>query len=159
MYNKKRFSLCKGHFSEKDLPFFRSFRIIFLVNFITYIFSMKNTIKAGLALAFAAQSQLVSATEFDFRSNSAAADTLVGGTSTNLVTTVTGIIQFLVGFLYLIAVIYGIYGGFLILTAAGDEERVKKGKTTLIHAIIGLIVIFLAANIISFIIDILTGTS
>ena len=119
---------------------------------------MKNIIKGSLALTLAAQSQLVSASTLDFDSNSRAADSLTGRT-TNLADSVAGIISFLVGFLYLIAVIYGIYGGFLILTAAGDEERVKKGKTTLIHAIIGLVVIFLAANIIAFVIDVLTGST
>jgi hypothetical protein len=50
-----------------------------------------------------------------------------------------------------------LYGGFQILTAGGDEEKVKKGKTTLIQAVIGLIVIFLASNIIRWVIGLGTG--
>ncbi len=59
---------------------------------------------------------------------------------------------YITGFLYLIAVIYGMWGGFNILTAAWDEEKVKKWKTTLINAVIGLVVIFLVSTIIRLII-------
>jgi hypothetical protein len=41
----------------------------------------------------------------------------------------------LLSFLYLVAVLIAIWGGFNILTAAGDEEKVKKGKTILIQAL------------------------
>ena len=47
---------------------------------------------------------------------------------------------------------FALYGGFQILTAGWDEEKVKKWKTTLINAVIGLIVIFLASQIISWIV-------
>ena len=48
----------------------------------------------------------------------------------------------------LVAVIYGIYGGVLMMTAGGDEEKVKKGRTILIQVMIGIVVIFLANSII-----------
>ena len=51
-------------------------------------------------------------------------------------------------FLYIIAVIVVIYAGFTILTAAGDEEKIKRAKTMIIQAIVGLIIIFLAASIV-----------
>lgn len=60
-------------------------------------------------------------------------------------------------FLFLLAVLYAVYGGFVILTAAGDEEKVKKWRTVIFHAILGLIVIFLAYSIVRWIVDILTG--
>lgn len=64
-------------------------------------------------------------------------------------------IQNLVGnvmfFLGIIAVLYGIYGGFLILTAGGEDEKVKKGKTILIQVGIGLVVIFLANSIVQWV--------
>jgi hypothetical protein len=43
---------------------------------------------------------------------------------------------YVIGLLYFVAVVFALYGGFQILTAAGDEEKVKKGKTTLINAVI-----------------------
>jgi hypothetical protein len=33
---------------------------------------------------------------------------------------------FVIGLLYFIAVLFALYGGFLILTAGGEEDRVKK---------------------------------
>ena len=65
-----------------------------------------------------------------------------------------------VTFLYIVAVLYGIWWGFNILTAGGDEEKVKKWKTILIQALIGLVVIFLASSIIQWLIgSILTATN
>lgn len=54
----------------------------------------------------------------------------------------------LLSFLYLLAVLLGIWGGFNILTAAWDEEKVKKGKTIIIQALIWVVVIFLAGSIV-----------
>jgi len=39
-------------------------------------------------------------------------------------------------FLGIIAVAYLLWGGFNILTAGGEEEKVKKGKTVIIQAAI-----------------------
>lgn len=55
-------------------------------------------------------------------------------------------------FLYVIAVAFGLWGGFQILTAGGDDGKVTKGKTILIQAGLGLIVIFLASSVIEFVI-------
>ena len=60
-------------------------------------------------------------------------------------------------FLALIAVCYGIYGGFMIVTAGGDEEKVKKGRTILIQVVIGIIVIVLAGSIVKWVINIVAG--
>jgi len=43
-----------------------------------------------------------------------------------------------------IAVLFLIGGGLLYLTAGGNPEQVQKAKTTLVNAIIGIIVIALA---------------
>ena len=75
-------------------------------------------------------------------------------TDWDFVWTLNNILWFIIGLLYFIAVAFALYGGFLILTAGGEEDRVKKWKTTLIQAVIGLIVIFLASQIISWVISI-----
>ena len=116
---------------------------------------MKNYVLGAVAAVVATQSQLVSAAGLNLTDKSWAANSL--NTGANITTTITGFITFIAGFLYFISVLYALYGGFLILTAAGDEEKVKKGKTVIIHAIIGLIVIFLAANIMAFVISIISG--
>lgn len=49
-----------------------------------------------------------------------------------------------------VALLVFIYGGFLILTAAGGDN-VKKGKETLVAAVIGLIIIFSAQLLLNFV--------
>lgn len=48
-----------------------------------------------------------------------------------------------------VAIIFILIGAFWYLTAFGNEEKAQKGKTTLMWAIIGLVVIILAQVIIS----------
>lgn len=60
-------------------------------------------------------------------------------------------------FLSLIAVWFALYGGFNILTAAWDEEKVKTGKTILIQAMLWLLVIFIANSIIKWFLGLLAG--
>jgi hypothetical protein len=55
-------------------------------------------------------------------------------------------------FLAILAVVLAIYGWFNILTAAGDEKKVTKGKTILIQALIWLVVIWLANSIVQWIV-------
>ncbi len=62
-------------------------------------------------------------------------------------------------FLYLLAVIYWLWGGFNILTAGWDEEKVKKWKTIIIHAIVWLIVIWLVGSIIQWVVTQLLQTT
>lgn len=50
-----------------------------------------------------------------------------------------------------IAVIYLVYGGILYITAGGDAEKATKGRTSLINAIVGIIIILLALVIVAFI--------
>lgn len=72
-------------------------------------------------------------------------------------------VQTLVGrfmtFLAIIALLYLLWGGFNILTAGGDEEKVKKGKTVIIQACIGLVVIYLANSFVQFILGEILGAS
>lgn len=77
--------------------------------------------------------------------------------------TADGAIQTLVKnamiFLAILAVLYGLYGGFLMLTAGGDDGKVKTGKTILIQVGLGLIVIFLANSIVQFVLKNILGTN
>lgn len=54
------------------------------------------------------------------------------------------IVDFILLFLGLIAVIMVIYGGFLYVTSAGNEEAVGKGKKILIYAAIGIVIILIS---------------
>ena len=41
-----------------------------------------------------------------------------------------------------LAVVVIVYGGFLIMTAAGSEKRVDTGKQAILSAVIGLAIVF-----------------
>jgi hypothetical protein len=62
---------------------------------------------------------------------------LIGSANTADVA-INNIIGNLMMFLAFLAVAYGIWGGFQIITAGGEEEKVKKGRTILIQVAIGL---------------------
>lgn len=65
--------------------------------------------------------------------------------------TVINIIQWVLGLLGLIAVIMILYGGFMWMTAGGNEEKVASAKKIISAAVIGLIIILLAWAIVIFV--------
>lgn len=69
------------------------------------------------------------------------------GSKYNLYWVVQEYMAFILGFLYIIATIYGIYWWYQIFTAWDDDEKVKKWKTIIIQACIWIVVIFLAGPI------------
>ncbi len=62
-------------------------------------------------------------------------------------------------YLSVLAVIYGLWWGFHILTAAWDEDKVKKWKTIIVHTVIWLVVIWLVGSIIKWVISSLLWNS
>jgi len=64
------------------------------------------------------------------------------------------IIQAALGLLGVLFIILIIYGGIIWMTAAGNEESVKKATSTIKHALIGLVVVLLAYIISIFIVSI-----
>lgn len=82
----------------------------------------------------------------------------IGGTSTNSAeVTVQNLMDRALLFLSIMAVLYAIWGGFQIITAGGDEEKVKKGRTIIIQVVIGIIVIWLARSIVTWVINLVVG--
>ncbi|MFA6042907.1 MAG: hypothetical protein WCV85_04810 [Patescibacteria group bacterium] len=80
----------------------------------------------------------------------------VGGTltlgSADLKQTVLNIITFVLGLLGLIAVIMILYGGFIWLTAGGNEDKVSSAKRIISSAIVGLVVILISWAIVNFVV-------
>jgi len=109
---------------------------------------MKNIVKSSLAIGAVAYANVASAIDF----GAGNVDAGIKGTADSADVAIQTLLTNLFRFLYLIAVLYAIWGGFNILTAGGDEEKVKKGKTILIQAILGLVVIFLASSIIEWVV-------
>lgn len=50
-----------------------------------------------------------------------------------------------------LAVVYLIYGGILYITAGGDAEKATKGRTAVINAIIGIVIILLALALVTWV--------
>lgn len=73
-----------------------------------------------------------------------------------LVETVGGIINVAMGLLGMIVVILILAGGFLWMTAAGDQEKIKKAKGLIFGGIIGLAIILSAYAIAQFVVTSLT---
>ncbi len=71
----------------------------------------------------------------------------------DLESTVIKIVQWALGFLGLIAVIFIMYGGFIWMTAAGNAEKVDKAKKIILRAVIGLLIVLLSWAIVTFIVD------
>jgi|SRR3989344_2029509 len=78
--------------------------------------------------------------------------TVTGLGTTDLRTIVFTVVNVILGFLSIIAVLGILYGGFMMMTAGGNEERSASGKTAIIAGLIGLAVIFAAFAIANFVI-------
>lgn len=90
-----------------------------------------NSLGANIALAQA----------IDVETDQPAIIRALSGGQTGLRGMVLTIVNFFLTFLGLLAVVMVIYGGFLYVSSAGNEENVKKAKQILIYAVIGIILI------------------
>lgn len=70
---------------------------------------------------------------------------------------VIAVIQILLYIVASISVLFLIIGGFRYVTAHGNEEAAEGAKKTMIHAIIGLIVVILSFAVIAIITNILVA--
>ena len=64
---------------------------------------------------------------------------------------VNSIVRQILGIVGALALIMFVYGGVLWMTSAGNQNRIEKGRETLIWATIGLIIIFSSYAILNFI--------
>lgn len=69
------------------------------------------------------------------------------------------IINVALGFLGIIAVVIVLYGGFMWMTAAGNEERISKAKQILSAGVIGLVIIVMAWAIASYVVTTLMNVT
>jgi len=68
----------------------------------------------------------------------------------DLKNSVAGVINIALGLLGLIAVVLVVVGGFMWMTAAGNEEKIEKAKQLLFSALVGLVIIVAAWSIANF---------
>lgn len=70
---------------------------------------------------------------------------------------VAAVIKGFLGLLGIIFIVLMIYAGYLWMTAAGNEEDIKKAKDLIKAAIIGLIIIVAAYSITHFVFEAMSG--
>ena len=73
--------------------------------------------------------------------------------------TIARIINVFMGLLGIVAVVIILYGGFLWMTAAGNEDRVEKAKKLIVAGIIGLAIILSAYAIARFVVNSLVSAT
>lgn len=59
------------------------------------------------------------------------------------------VINWMLGIAFGIAVLFLIIGGFWYITSAGNEETAGKGKSTVINALIGIVIIIMSYVIVN----------
>ncbi|MBI5794434.1 hypothetical protein HZA87_05160 [Candidatus Uhrbacteria bacterium] len=77
-------------------------------------------------------------------------------TTNDLPALIGNLINVLLSVLGIIFVVLVVYAGFLYLTAAGEDEKVKKAKHLLTQSVIGLVIIIAAYAIATYVIDALS---
>lgn len=63
------------------------------------------------------------------------------------------LIRTVISLLGIIAVVIVLYGGFMYMTAGGNEERVKKAKNAIKNGLIGLVIVLMSFTIAQFIVS------
>ncbi len=74
------------------------------------------------------------------------------GQTSDLKGSIASIINIILGFLGIVAVIIILAGGFKWMTAGGNEDKVAEARQMIIQGIIGLVIIFAAWAIASFVV-------
>ena len=146
---------------NKKLFFFRKRAIFFdkrnnicydtHVTFIFYLFHMTTLQKGFYSLVGLATTTASTFAAIGFGGEKV--DSKIKGSEQGADGAVQTLISNTMLFLGILGVCYGIWGGFQIVTAGGDEEKVKKGRTIIIQVVIGLVVIFLANSIVQLVLN------
>lgn len=74
------------------------------------------------------------------------------GTS-DVSTLVARIINIILGLVGVLALVMFIYGGIMWMTSGGNEQKIKKGKDTLVWATLGLAIIFFSYAMVNFVLE------
>ncbi|MEK7629304.1 MAG: TrbC/VirB2 family protein [Patescibacteria group bacterium] len=71
-------------------------------------------------------------------------------TKERLTSTVTIVVNYIIGIVAIVAVVMIVWAGYLYITAGMDEKNVEKAKKMLLYGIIGIVVVILSYSIVSF---------
>lgn len=79
--------------------------------------------------------------------------------NSDLIDIAISVLNYAIGLIGLIAVVFLVYGGVLFITAGGDEGKVEKATKTITQALIGLVIVILAGVIVRFVMQRITATT
>ena len=79
--------------------------------------------------------------------------TTLGLGTANFETTVIKLTQWVLSLLGLVGVVMMIAGGYIYLTAGGNEEKVNQARSLIKNALVGLVLVLLSYAIASFVFD------
>lgn len=65
---------------------------------------------------------------------------------------ITSILNFIIGLSAVVAVIMIIFGGYTLIMSNGDPENTSKGGKIITAAVVGMVVVFIAKLIITFVV-------
>jgi len=77
----------------------------------------------------------------------------IGLQNANPKNVIVNVIQVILSFLAIVAVIIILIGGFLWMTAGGNDEKVTQGRKYLVNGAIGLLIVLAAFAITNFLIN------
>ncbi|MBU1164522.1 pilin [Patescibacteria group bacterium] len=82
-----------------------------------------------------------------------------GLTATPASVVITSIISYLLSFVGVLFIILIIYGGYMWMTARGNDEQVEKAKKLIIRATIGILIVLSAYVITYFVLKVVLGST
>ena len=80
-----------------------------------------------------------------------------GTGSFRLLAVIQTVINWILAFAALIAVLFIVWGGIQYILAAGNTDRAKNARQTILYAVVGLIIIVLSYFIVSFVSTLANG--
>jgi hypothetical protein len=76
-------------------------------------------------------------------------------TISDLLVLVYMVVNLLIGFAGLVAIIYIVWGGLILLLSAGDPGKIGDGKKTIRDALLGFILVMLSYLIVSYVAELI----
>lgn len=101
----------------------------------------RNSLLLGIAAILVAVYVVSAPVSAQVDTNLAQFQETTGLGGTDIRVTIANIVRVVLGFLGIIAVCLVLYGGFLWMTATGNEDQISKAKKVMINAGIGLLII------------------
>jgi len=75
----------------------------------------------------------------------------------DLASVILRIINYVLAIVGVVALAYLIYGGFRYITSGGNEDTIEEAKKIIINAVIGIVVIGVAAALVNFVVKAVGG--